>query len=99
MVTTEQRLGQLEGAYEHLATKSDVSELRTDVRAEISELRTEVKAEISELRTEVRTGMSDLQADMARLESRLIRWMVTIMIGGMATAAGFALAVDRLVGS
>lgn len=88
MVTTEQRLGQLEGAYEHLATRSDVSELRTDV-----------KTEISELRTEVRAGMSELRADMANLESRLIRWMVTIMIGGMATAAGFALAVDRLVGS
>ena len=88
MVTTEQRLGQLEGAYEHLATRSDVSELRTDV-----------KTEISELRTELRAGMSELRADMANLESRLIRWMVTNMIGGMATAAGFALAVDRLVGS
>ncbi len=73
MVTTEQRVGQLEGAYEHLATKSDVADLRAE--------------------------MYQLRADMTNLESRLIRWMVTIMIGGMATAAGFALAVDRLVGS
>ena len=77
MVTMEHRLGQLGGAYEHLATKSDLADLRTEVRA----------------------GMSELQADIARSESRLIRWMATIMIGGMATAAGFALAVDRLVGS
>lgn len=37
--------------------------------------------------------------DLARLEVRLIRWMVGVMIGGMATAATLTLALTRLLGS
>ena len=31
MATVEQRVGQLEGAYEHLATKADLAELKADL--------------------------------------------------------------------
>ena len=36
MATAEQRLGQLEGAYEHLATKADLSELKADLKGEMA---------------------------------------------------------------
>ena len=36
MATLEQRVGQLEGAYQHLATKADLSQLETRLTKEIS---------------------------------------------------------------
>lgn len=35
---------------------TEVSELRTELKAEISELRTEFKSDMSELRTELKSG-------------------------------------------
>ena len=36
MVTPEERLSRLEGAYEHLATKADLQELKVDILKEIN---------------------------------------------------------------
>lgn len=40
---TELRVARLEGAYEHLATRADVENLRGELRGEMSELRGEVR--------------------------------------------------------
>ena len=40
--TSEERLSRLEGVYQHLATKADIAELKT----EIAELKAELKTEI-----------------------------------------------------
>ncbi len=37
------------------------------------------------------------KADLAEMETRLVKWMVGMMIGGMATAATLALVVQRLL--
>jgi len=47
-----------------VATRSDVSELRTELRSEMSELRTELRSEMSELRTGLRTEMSELRNEL-----------------------------------
>ena len=39
------------------------------------------------------------KADLAEMEIRLVKWMVGMMLGGMATAATVALVVERLLGS
>ena len=39
------------------------------------------------------------KADLAEMETRLVKWMVGMMLGGMATAATVALVVERLLGS
>ena len=36
MATPEERLSRLEGAYEHLATKADLQELKVDILREIN---------------------------------------------------------------
>ena len=61
MTTTEERLSRLEGAYEHVATKADV---------------TEVRVEIAETRTELKTDIANLDAKISNMETRLIRWIV-----------------------
>ncbi len=41
-----ERVSRLEGAYEHLATKADIAELRGELKTDIAEL----KAELAELK-------------------------------------------------
>ncbi len=81
--TLEQRVGHLEAANVHVATKSDLADLR---------------AEMAELRAELKTEMAQLRAEMANLESRLVRWFVGATLGGMATASTLTLALTRLLG-
>ena len=39
------------------------------------------------------------KADLSEMETRLVKWMVGMMLGGMATSATVALVVERLLGS
>ena len=39
------------------------------------------------------------KADLAQMETRLVKWMVGMMLGGMATAATLALVIERILGS
>ena len=39
------------------------------------------------------------KTDLAEMETRLVKWMVGMMLGGMATSATVALVVERLLGS
>ncbi len=39
-----------------------------------------------------------LRADMARMESRLLRWMVGTIVTGMATSASIAFLIYRILG-
>ena len=38
----EERLSRLEGAYEHLATKADLAELRSELRSDVAGLRADL---------------------------------------------------------
>jgi DNA-binding transcriptional MerR regulator len=62
-----------EGA--EFATKGDLGEARTELKAEIVELRTDLKAEIAELRTELKAEIAELRtelkADIAAVRSAL----------------------------
>jgi hypothetical protein len=42
MTTVEARLSRLEGVYEHLATKADIAELRSEMLSANAELRLEM---------------------------------------------------------
>ena len=49
------------------------------------------KADVAELKAEVK-------ADIAKLESSIIKWMVGLMVSSIATACTLALVIDRLIG-
>ena len=48
-LTQTERIARLEGAYEHLATKADIAELRGEFQAEISRLEGHIDTRIAEL--------------------------------------------------
>ena len=64
-LTPEERLSRLEGVYEHLATKADITRLEGEIKAEgtrlegqITRHEGEVKAAMAELKTELHKGLN-----------------------------------------
>ena len=88
------------------ATKADIDVLRGELGAARGELSGEmdavkaevgaVRGELDSLRTEVRNHYAT-KADLAQMESRLIKWMVGLMVGAIAVASTLTLVVERLL--
>lgn len=109
-ISLEDRVSRLEGAYEHLATKADISDLKAELKTDISDSRAELKADVSELKTDVsdlrtenthmatKADLAELRADMERLHSSTIKWMVGLVLGGMVGITGLVITVIRLLG-
>ena len=75
-----------------VARKSDITELRGELRTEMAELRVELKGEIAELRDEVRT-------DIRQLTSRVDSIVPKVVMANAASAvavAGLVLAAVQL---
>ena len=66
---------------EEVATKANLSGLRTELKADLGELRAELKTDLSELRTELKTDLSELRADLYRA-----LWMQAAGIIGLTVA-------------
>ena len=60
----EERVARLEGSYAHLATKSDIAELKSYI---------------------------------AERENRLIRWMVSLVLGGMVGVSALTIIISRFL--
>ena len=84
MTTSEQRLTRLEAVYEHLATKADIADLRTEMKSGIGDLRSEMKADIGRLESQT----ANLRAEIYRINATLIRWLVSLMAGSLVIGLG-----------
>ena len=79
-ISNEERIARLEGGYEHLATKADVAE----VRSEVADTRADLKSDIA-------TSQSDTNRRIDRLF-----WALIGIGGGLLAAAAAALIRDAL---
>ncbi len=84
-----------------VATKTDLAELKTELKQDISELRAEFKQDIGELRVEFKQDISELKGDIgelkgdigelkggiAALETKMLRWSI-VMTGITIGAVG-----------
>ena len=98
MTMLEERVSSIEGAYDHLATKADVQELRGDMNAAVQELRGDMNTAVQELRGDMNTAVQELRGDLVveirAAEVRMIKWVAGLMIG---TALGTVTAVAALL--
>ena len=98
MTMLEERVSSIEGAYDHLATKADVQELRGDMNTAVQELRGDMNAAVQELRGDMNAAIERLRGDMMveirASEVRMIKWVAGLMIG---TALGTVTAVAALL--
>ena len=69
MTTLEERVSRLEGGYEHLATKADLADLK-----------------------------SEIKSDLLQLESRLLRWMIGMVLTSIVVASSVATLIQGFVG-
>ena len=90
MTTVEERLSRLEGVYEHLATKSDVFDLKADLLAEIARTETRLTSEIASVETR-------LTSEIASVETRLIHWTVGLVLGGMTAICALTIVIAKFV--
>ena len=83
------RLIVVETKLESLATKTDLSEMNERFSARISAL---------EARMEARMDSFATKADLAELETRLVKWLVGVLIGSTVAASSIAVLVQTLIG-
>ena len=77
------------------AAREESRTAREESRAALSQTREEFRVQMNLLRTEIVTHYAT-KADLHSLESRLVRWMIGLMIGSVGTAVAIAVAADRL---
>ena len=56
------------------------------------------KEDVAEVRTELAKAAGDMAAEIARSESRMVRWMAAWTIGGMIGITGLVITVIEFLG-
>jgi hypothetical protein len=78
---------------EEVATKTDLTAVKSELAADIAAVRTELAADIAAVRIELRAEIAAVRIDLAAVKHDLLRWMV-----GMAFAqVGLTVALVRLL--
>ena len=89
-LTPEERLSRLEGVYEHLATKADITRLEGEIKAEGTRLEGEIKTESTRLKTDITRLEGEVKAAMAELKTELHKGLnrnLYITIGAVVAVA------------
>jgi hypothetical protein len=78
--------------------RTEIADLRTEVRTGLADLRTESRTGLAGLRTETQTGLADLRTEMHKLANRSLVTLVGVLItaaGVLVTAVGVAISLVR----
>ena len=73
---------------------SDDFVTRDVLRSELDVVRAELEITRTRLESQLEVFRAELRQEMHQLESRMTRWMVATMFGGMVAAAAIATAVS-----
>ena len=82
--STEERVSRIEGVQPHLATKADVAEVETRLTRQIAESETRLTRQIVESEARTNELIAAFRDEMAKSETRMIRWMLTSVGFGIA---------------
>ncbi len=85
----------LEGVRTEMGTmrgelRAEMADMKGELRAEMADMKGELRTEMEAMRGEIRTEIQAMRADFARVETRLMRWMLA--------AAGLGGLVGGLIG-
>jgi len=73
-----------------LATKQDLSEMKSDLKADINSLKIEIANGRNELKLEIADLRTELKTDIANSRSDIIKWMFIFWIGQLAAMIAIA---------
>ncbi len=96
---SEVRLAVINAVLADVATKQDLHQLRSELKAEINQLRSEVRSEVGQLRSELMGEVNQLRRDVSSylrwtIGTIIIVWGSTIipillkLVGGFSAKAG-----------
>ena len=63
MTTMEERLSRLEGGYEHVATKADVAEIKSELNAAIAQVDAKLTAAIADNKAELTATLAETKSE------------------------------------
>jgi hypothetical protein len=91
-----------EASHGDLATKADLADLATkadlaSVRTEIAELRTELKTEIAELRSDLKTEIAELKIEIGGIKIELLKWIIGAIGFQTVVVLGALISLVRIV--
>ena len=88
MTELTERVARLEGAYDHLATKADIAELKAATQADIAELKSATQADIAELKQALSAELSNkigtVEKEIAELKGSAKTLALAISVGLVA---------------
>lgn len=90
------------GEASHGAAKADLADLATKtdfagVRTEMAELRTDLKTEIADLRTDLKTEIAELKIEIGGIKIELLKWIIVVALGFQAVVIlGALISVIRI---
>jgi hypothetical protein len=79
MATLEERFGRLEGAYEHLATKADLADLKADLKGDMGNLKADLKGDVGNLKAELKGDLNKVIISLAGLQLVTLGVLAAIM--------------------
>jgi len=80
MTELTERVARLEGAYDHLATKADIAELKAATKADIAELKQALNAELSAKIGTVEKEIAELKGSAKTLALAISVGLVAVQI-------------------
>lgn len=76
------------GSQQTLATKHDLSDLRSNLRDELLQLRVEMREGLLQLRVEMREEFSQIRIEMRDQKAEVVRWVFLAVMGQTAVFTG-----------
>ncbi len=74
--------------------RTDMAEIRTELKGEIAQVRTELKGEIAQVRTELKDEIAQVRTDLTKLvgdsHTSLLRWFIGTWMTTMLFIVGLA---------
>ena len=81
MTELTERVARLEGAYDHLATKADIAELKVATQADIAELKAATKEDIQALNADLTEKIGTVEKEIAELKGSAKTLALAISVG------------------
>ena len=77
------------------ATRSDLIELRTELKGDIAELRAELKGDIAEVRREMAELRTELKGDIARVQQSFTTTLLVVTVAHIGITAALVTSLGR----
>ena len=74
----------------HLATKADLTAVHLATKADINDVHVALKSDIKDVHVALKSDIGEVKADMAAMETKIIKWIIATTLASIATTLASA---------